>query len=240
MDGDLQDPPEVFPQMIAKWKEGYEIVYAKRRTRDHDSRLKRTMAAMFYRAWNYVSAVKIPENVGDFRLVDRKVLDVFCKMPERERFVRGMFAWLGFRQTCVEFDRPARPAGQTQYPFIKQVKLGMSSMVGFSEVPLRLVIWGGIAISVLASLFGAFAIAQKFLSYYVLPGWTSVAVIISFLCGMNMLMTGIIGVYVGRIHREVQRRPLYVVSRHAGVDHAAARRNSSDNVDPRRLFAEAG
>ena len=240
MDGDLQDPPEVVPQMIEKWKEGYEVIYAKRRTRDHDSRMKRTLAAMFYRGWNYVSAVKIPENVGDFRLVDRKVVDVFRKMPERERFVRGMFAWLGFRQTCVEFDRPARPAGQTQYPFVKQFKLGMSGLVGFSDVPLRVAVWSGISISVLAALFGCYAILNKLLSTSVMPGWTSVAVIISFLCGMNMLMTGIIGIYIGRVHREVQRRPLYVVSRHESVDTTVASGDNSENADPRGIFAETG
>ena len=116
----------------------------------------------------------------------------------------------------------------------------MNSMIGFSEVPLRLAIWAGMVISVGAALFGMFAIAQKLMSSYVLPGWTSVAVIISFLCGMNMLMTGIIGIYVGRIHREVQRRPLYVVSRHAGIDTALVKSNNTGNVDPRGIYAEAG
>lgn len=240
MDGDLQDPPEVVHDMIEKWKEGFEVVYAKRRTREHDSKMKRAMAALFYRTWNKLSDVQIPENVGDFRLLDRKVIDVFRKMPERERFVRGMIAWLGFRQTNVEFDRPARAAGETQYPFKKLLKLALASMVGFSEVPLRLAIWGGVLISVAAVLFGTFAIAQKLLADHVLPGWTSVAVIISFLCGMNMLMTGIIGVYVGRIHREVQRRPLYVVSNHAGFDGLREERVESDDNGPRGVFAETG
>lgn len=240
MDGDLQDPPEVVPDMIAKWREGYDLVYARRRRREHDSRLKRTTAALFYKLWNKLSNVKIPENVGDFRLIDRKVLDVFKLMPERERFVRGMFAWLGFRQTSVEFDRPARAAGQTQYPFIKQLRLALNSMVGFSDVPLRLAIWGGMAISVAAALFGVYAIAQKMLVAQVLPGWTSVAVIISFLCGMNMLMTGIIGIYVGRIHREVQRRPLYVMSRHAGIQLPTAVRQDDSGSEPRALIVKAG
>jgi glycosyltransferase involved in cell wall biosynthesis len=238
MDGDLQDPPEVVPQMIAKWKEGFEVVYAKRRSRAHDTFMKRTMAAFFYNVWNKLSDVKIPENVGDFRLIDRKVLAVFQKMPERERFVRGMFAWLGFRQTSIEFDRPARPAGATQYPFIKQLKLALNSMVGFSDVPLRLAIWAGMGISILAAMFGTYAILQKIFASQVLPGWTSVAVIISFLCGMNMLMTGIIGVYVGRIHREVQRRPLYVVTRSAGIEPSAMLDHASD-AEPRGVFVNA-
>jgi len=224
MDGDLQDPPEVVHDMIAKWREGYDLVYARRASRDHDSRLKRTTAAMFYRLWNRLSDVRIPENVGDFRLIDRKMLDVFLQMPERERFVRGMFAWLGFRQTFVEFDRPARPAGDTQYSFIKLFKLACNSMVAFSDVPLRLSIWTGIAVSVAAGLFGAYAIAQKLFGAQVIEGWTSMTVIVSFLCGMNMLMTGIIGLYVARIHREVQQRPLYVVSRHVGAERPVAGR----------------
>lgn len=240
MDGDLQDPPEVVPQMIAKWKEGFEIVYAKRRSRKHDSLLKRVAAFTFYSVWNKLSTVKIPENVGDFRIIDRKVLEVFLAMPERERFVRGMFAWLGFRQTHVEFDRPARAAGETQYPYIKQLKLALTSMVGFSEVPLRLAIWSGLTISFLAALFGTYAILQKLLVAQVLPGWTSVAVIISFLCGMNMLMTGIIGVYVGRIHREVQRRPLYVVARHAGLDNVPTARVDDSEREARALIVKSG
>ncbi|MGE3248529.1 MAG: glycosyltransferase, partial [Beijerinckiaceae bacterium] len=227
-------------QMIAKWREGYDIVYGKRRTRDHDSRLKRFLAASFYKIWNKISPIRMPENVGDFRLIDRKVLKVFNTMPERERFVRGMFAWLGFKHTYVEFDRPARPAGMTQYPFIKQFRLATAAVIGFSDVPLRLVIWAGMIVSAAAGLFGTYAIFQKLFAAQVLPGWTSMTVIVSFLCGMNMLMTGIIGIYIGRIHREVQRRPLYIVSRHAGVEHDAGERSDAEVHEPRGLVVKTG
>ena len=240
MDGDLQDPPELVPEMIAKWREGYDLVYAKRISRQHDSRIKRFTAHLFYKLWNKLSTVQIPENVGDFRLIDRKMLDVFRRMPERERFVRGMFAWLGFRQTFVEFERPARAAGNTQYPFVKLAKLALNSMVGFSDVPLRLAIWSGMAVSAAAALFGVYAIAQKLLGAQILPGWTSVAVIISFLSGVQMMMMGIIGVYIGRIHREVQQRPLYVIARNVGDEESVGAAAEPDGTaqavadEPRR------
>lgn len=222
MDGDLQDPPELVLEMIGKWREGYSVVYAKRLMREGESGFKVRSARFFYRTLNRLSSVAIPEDVGDFRLVGRDALDAFLQMPERDRFVRGMFAWLGFRQTAVEFDRPARAAGETKYPLWKMIKLAVTGLVGFSDVPLRLAIWAGMTVSALALLYGFYVLGLKLIGGHVIEGWASTMVVVSFLCGANMLMTGIIGIYIGRIHGEVKRRPLYIVEERAGFDESGA------------------
>src|SRR6185312_13697422 len=220
MDGDLQDPPEVVAEMIARWQEGYEVVYARRISREGESAFKKKTAAFFYRMLSWVSSIKIPNDVGDFRLIDRKVLDAFRSMPERDRFVRGMFAWLGFRQTEVTFHRPPRAAGATKYPFWKMLRLAMHGVIGFSDAPLRLAIWAGLAVSGFAMLYGLYVMGLWLAHSKLVEGWSSTIIVISFLCGMNMLMTGIIGLYIGRIHAEVKRRPLYVVEQRAGFEAA--------------------
>ena len=216
MDADLQDPPEIVTQMIARWKAGFQVVYAKRLTRSGESWFKRTSAHMFYKLLKNLTQVDIPRDVGDFRLIDRKVLDAFKAMPERDRFVRGMFAWLGFRQTAIEFHRPERAAGETKYPLFKMMRLALNGIIGFSDTPLRLAIWLGMGISALALVYGVYVIAMWVSHSQLVSGWSSTIVIISFLCGINMLMTGIIGLYIGRIYNEVKRRPLYVVNQRAG------------------------
>lgn len=218
MDADLQDPPEVVGEMIARWKDGFEIVQARRLSRDGESAFKKQTAAIFYRLLGKLSSVDIPRDVGDFRLIDRKVLEAFREMPERDRFVRGMFAWLGFKQTEVAFHRPARAAGETKYPFWKMLKLAVSGLVSFSDAPLKLAIWTGATVSALAVVYGMYSIVAGLFSDSVVRGWTSTVVIVSFLCGLNMLLTGMVGLYVGRIHAEVKRRPLYVVSKKVGFD----------------------
>jgi dolichol-phosphate mannosyltransferase len=219
MDADLQDPPEVALDMIAKWREGYEVVYAQRISRDGDSNFKRITADLFYRVIGRLSEVDIPRNVGDFRLVDRKVLDCFLAMPERDRFVRGMFSWIGFRQTVVQFHRPPRAAGMTKYSVTKMTRLAMSGVVSFSDAPLRFVLWAGAAISGLAILYGCWVIGMSLTNQPgLMRGWSSTIVVIAFLGGANMLMTGILGVYIGRIYTEVKGRPLYIVDRAVGFD----------------------
>jgi glycosyltransferase involved in cell wall biosynthesis len=222
MDGDLQDPPEVVLDMIAKWKEGYEIVYGRRLSRDGESAFKRWTAGLFYRLLGRLSAIEVPSEVGDFRLVDRKALDAFRAMPEHDRFVRGMFAWLGFRATEVAFRRPARVAGESKYPLRKMLRLAVNGVIGFSDAPLRLAIWVGMSVSGLALLYGLYVIGLSLAGSHLVTGWTSTIVIVSFLCGINMLMTGIVGLYVGRIHAEVKRRPLYVVGRRVGFERERA------------------
>jgi dolichol-phosphate mannosyltransferase len=228
MDADLQDPPEVIEQLIAKWKEGNDIVHARRLSRAGESHFKRATAHLFYRFLGRMSSVGIPADVGDFRLIDRKVLDALRQMPEQDRFVRGMIAWLGFRQTEVTFHRPERAAGETKYPFFKMVRLAMNAALGFSDAPLRLAIWGGVTVSSLALLYGAW-VMLLWLSNdgHLVVGWSSTIVIVSLLCGINMLMTGIVGLYVGRIHAEVKRRPLYVVQKRAGFGRADAAHHPS-------------
>ncbi|MEI9803632.1 MAG: glycosyltransferase family 2 protein [Pseudolabrys sp.] len=221
MDADLQDPPEVVGQMIEKWKEGYEIVYGRRLSREGESRFKLMTASLFYKLLGKLSSVAIPRDTGDFRLIDRKVLEAFKAMPEQDRFVRGMFAWLGFRQTEVAFHRLQRLAGETKYPLFKMLRLAANGVVGFSDAPLRLAIWSGFAVSALAVLYGA-SVVLRWLADdpSLVSGWSSTIVVVSLLAGMNMLMTGIMGLYVGRIYTEVKRRPLYVVSEKTGFDRA--------------------
>jgi polyisoprenyl-phosphate glycosyltransferase len=216
MDGDLQDPPEVVLEMIAKWREGYQVVYAQRLSRDGESAFKRVTAGLFYRLLDKLSDVPIPRDVGDFRLVDRQALDCFLAMPEQDRFVRGMFAWVGFRQTVVRFRRPGRAAGETKYSLTKMARLAANGVVSFSDAPLRLALWAGLAVSTLAILYGLWVIGLWAASNNLVRGWSSLMVVVTFLGGANMLMTGIMGAYVGRIYAEVKRRPLYVVDRTVG------------------------
>lgn len=230
MDADLQDPPEVVGEMIARWKEGYEIVQARRLSRDGESTFKKKTASIFYRLLGKLSSIDIPRDVGDFRLIDRKVLEAFQAMPERDRFVRGMFAWLGFRQCEVAFHRPARAAGETKYPFFKMLRLAVNGVVSFSDAPLKLAIWSGAAVSLLAVLYGLYAIATGLFTDHAVRGWTSTVVIVSFLCGVNMLLTGMVGLYVGRIYSEVKQRPLYVVAKRVGFDAAAKHDVTSPSI----------
>jgi dolichol-phosphate mannosyltransferase len=222
MDGDLQDPPEVVLDMIAKWKEGYHIVYGRRLAREGEGPFKRWTAGLFYRLLGRLSAIEIPNEVGDFRLVDRQALDAFRAMPEHDRFVRGMFAWLGFRAAEVAFRRPARAAGDSKYPLRKMVRLAVNGVIGFSDAPLRLAIWAGMSVSGVALLYGLYVIGLSLAGSNLVTGWSSTIVIVSFLCGVNMLMTGIVGLYVGRIHSEVKGRPLYVVGRRVGFERGRA------------------
>ena len=234
MDADLQDPPEVVLDMVAKWKEGVQVVYGERTARAGESCFKRLTADLFYRLLDGLSEVEIPRNVGDFRLVDRKALDAFLAMPERDRFVRGMFAWVGFRQAVVKFDRPPRAAGETKYSFAKMLHLAASGVVSFSDAPLRLALWAGLAISSVAILYGLWVIAMWTMNADFARGWSSLAVLVTFIGGANMLMTGVLGVYVGRIYSEVKHRPLYVVEREAGFAAPAVETADRDKAAARR------
>ncbi|SNS26456.1 dolichol-phosphate mannosyltransferase [Sphingomonas laterariae] len=222
MDADLQDPPETVLELIARWREGYEIVHARRRSRAGETRFKLWTASLFYRGLRALTKVDIPADVGDFRLVDRRAIETFRAMPEQDRFVRGMFGWMGYRQAVVEFDRDERAAGVTKYSLGKMVRLALDGVVGFSDVPLRLALWTGAIISLGSLLYGAYVVAMAIFGAGLVSGWASLAVLVSFLSGINLLMTGIVGVYVGRTHREVKQRPLYIVARDTGGQAAAA------------------
>jgi dolichol-phosphate mannosyltransferase len=223
MDADLQDPPEIVLDLIEKWKEGFDIVYARRLKRQGETPFKRLTAAAYYRILAAMTSVDLPRDVGDFRLVGRTALDAFKSMPERDRFVRGMFAGVGFKQAEVTFERPPRAAGESKYPLWKMIRLAVHGMVSFSEKPLRIALWTGLAICLLSVLFGVYAMIAKIMGYAVADGWASTVVLISFLSGVNLFMTGIVGLYVGGIHAEVKRRPLYIVARDTGYETMAAR-----------------
>ena len=218
MDADLQDPPEIVEEMIEKWKEGFEVVYARRLSRTGESAFKGDTTILFYKLLGRMSSVGIPADVGDFRLIDRKVLDALRRMPEQDRFMRGMIAWLGFRQTEVTFHRLPRLAGETKYSLLKMVRLAVNGALSFSDAPLRLAIWFGLGVSACAVFYGFYVASLWFMNSHLVEGWSSTIIVISFLCGINMLMTGIMGLYIGRIHAEVKRRPLYVVSERLGFE----------------------
>jgi polyisoprenyl-phosphate glycosyltransferase len=221
MDADLQDPPEIVGEMIAKWKEGFEVVYARRLSRTGESAFKRASANLFYKLLGRMSSIVIPADVGDFRLIDRKVLDALRHMPEQDRFLRGMIAWLGFRQTEVTFHRLPRLAGETKYPLTRMIRLAVNGALGFSDAPLRMAIWFGLCVSACAVFYGLYVVSLWLMHDHLVQGWSSTIIVISFLCGINMLMTGIMGLYIGRIHAEVKRRPLYVVSQRLGFEREA-------------------
>jgi polyisoprenyl-phosphate glycosyltransferase len=234
MDADLQDPPEVVLDMAVKWREGFDIVYAQRISRDKDSLFKRLTAKIFYRAVQALTHVSIPPNVGDFRLIDRKAADAFRAMPERDRFVRGMFGWMGFRQTFVPFARVERAAGVTKYNTRRLTRLALDCIIGFSDIPLRMALWTGALVSLAALSYGAFIIGDLALNGFGgrTSGWASTILVISLIGGFNLLTTGIVGLYVGRIHNEVKQRPLYVIGRTEGFERRAQPVSRDDAVWP--------
>ena len=217
MDSDLQDPPEVVPEMVARWREGFEVVHGVRTSRPGESWFKRASAAAFYRVLRKLTAVDIIANSGDFRLFDRRAADALRSLPERNRFVRGLSSWIGFRQTMVRYDRPNRAAGETKYPLRKMLALATDAIVSFSDVPLYLSLALGFVVSALAFLAGLVYIALKIMGVNLVPGWASIVVILSFLGGMQILLSGMMGLYVARIHDEVKARPLYIVRETCGV-----------------------
>ncbi|MEA2406356.1 MAG: polyisoprenyl-phosphate glycosyltransferase [Thermoleophilaceae bacterium] len=219
MDGDLQDPPEVALDLIERWKEGYEVVYAVREERAGDPWLKRVTARVFYRTLRRMTDVDIPADVGDFRLVDRRAADQFRALRENNRYVRGMFSWIGFRQTGVAFKRDERYAGTTKYPWRRSMKLAADGVVSFSNVPLRAALGLGFFVSGASFLLGIAAIVAKLLGIAeVVPGWASIVVGMSFLGGVQLIVIGMMGLYVARIYEEVRRRPLYIARDSIGFD----------------------
>jgi dolichol-phosphate mannosyltransferase len=211
IDADLQDPPEVIPSLIEKWQEGYEVVYAKRKKRAGETKFKLLTAKYFYKFLNYMADIEIPKDTGDFRLIDRKVADVFTQMTERNRFVRGMFSWIGFKQTFIEYERDERFAGETKYPLRKMLRFASDGIIAFSTKPLKIVMSLGF-FSVLVS-FGvlAYTILVKLFGQEVEAGWASIMVAITFFSGIQLLGMGIVGEYIARIYDESKNRPIYVV-----------------------------
>lgn len=211
IDADLQDPPSLIPEMIEKWKENYHVVYAKRKKRKGESWLKLWTARMFYRVLKKITKFEIPVDTGDFRLIDRIVIDALKNMPERFRYIRGMVAWAGFNQIGVEYERQERYAGESKYPFKKSLALAVDGIIGFSFFPLRIATWFGFIISGFAFLYGLYVIYQGLFTNKTVAGWPSMMVIILFLGGIILVILGIIGEYLGRTNIEVKNRPSYFI-----------------------------
>jgi dolichol-phosphate mannosyltransferase len=218
MDADLQDPPEVALELAARWRDGYEVVYAVREGRQGETPFKRATASLFYRVFRRMTDVDVPLDVGDFRLVDRRALDAFRSMRESNRYVRGMFSWIGYRQIGVPYRRGERFAGETKYPLRKMLRFATDGIVSFSAYPLRLALNLGFVVSALSFLLGVVFLISKFAGFYSVPGLASVAVFVAFLGGIQLLLIGIMGEYVARIHDEVKGRPLYLVSDTQGLE----------------------
>ncbi|MBV8723796.1 MAG: glycosyltransferase family 2 protein [Candidatus Eremiobacteraeota bacterium] len=215
MDGDLQDPPELIETFVQKWREGYDVVYAVRRSRRGESRFKLFTARAFYRVIKRLTKVSIPLDAGDFRLMSRRVVEALRRSPERHRFLRGMVSWVGFNQTAVEYDRDVRHAGTTKYPVTKMLRFAMDGITSFSDIPLRFASYFGFAVSAIAFVYALVVIGFKLFSLKppgYTPGWASTIVAVLFLGGVQLMSLGILGEYLGRVYDEVKGRPLYLIS----------------------------
>jgi len=211
IDADLQDPPELIKELIAHWEKGSDVVLAKRTDRSEESFAKRTSAKLFYRLNNKTSKVCIPENVGDYRLMSRKVVDALKQLPESERFMKGLFAWVGFKTSVVEYKREARRAGKTSYSGWKLWNLAVEGITSFSTFPLKIWLYMGFVISLLSFLYGTMIVLKTILFGVDVPGYASMMTIILFLGGIQLIGIGVLGEYVGRIYMESKRRPTYIV-----------------------------
>jgi glycosyltransferase involved in cell wall biosynthesis len=215
MDGDLQDPPELIAEFVTKWREGYDVVYAVRRTRKGESPFKLFTARLFYRIIKRLTKVSIPVDTGDFRLMSRRVVEALNRSPERHRFLRGMVSWVGYNQIGIEYDRDERHSGITKYPLPKMLRFAIDGITSFSDVPLRFASYLGFISSAVAFLYALIVIGYKLFSLNppgYTPGWASTIVAVLFLGGVQLISLGILGEYIGRIYDEVKGRPLYLIS----------------------------
>jgi glycosyltransferase involved in cell wall biosynthesis len=216
MDADLQDPPELIPGFLEKWREGYEVVYAVRRRRQA-AVLKKIAYSTFYRLNRMIAKIDLPLDSGDFCLMDRCVVDALCALPEYNRFLRGLRSWVGFRQTSYEYDRPDRFAGTTKYSLWKLIDLALSGFLGFSTVPLRLAIWLGLASGAVGFVLMIWAVGTRLLGVPSPAGWASTIAVILFLGGVQLLVFGVLGEYLGNVQDEVRRRPVFIVHQRHGA-----------------------
>lgn len=211
MDSDLQDPPELIPELVGKWREGYQVVYAVRSSREGETWFKRFTAAFFYRLINRITDVKIPVDTGDFRLLDREAADALCQMRERHRFPRGMAAWIGFRQIGVPYDREPRFAGKTKYPITKMLRLALNAITSFSYFPLQIAAYLGFFFAGLSALAIPFIIGLRLSGSQAFFGQATTLIVVLFLGGVQLISLGVLGEYIGRLYDEAKGRPLYVV-----------------------------
>lgn len=211
IDADLQDPPELIGEMYDKMKEGYEVVYAKRKTRKGESFLKKYTARTFYRILASLTSIEIPVDTGDFRIMDKQIVSVLKQMPEQHKFLRGQISWIGFRQTYIEYDRDERYSGQTGYTYKKMIRFAFDGITSFSNLPLKFATVSGFVVSGIAFLIMLYALYSRFILKDYVPGWTSLILSIMFIGGVQLICVGIIGEYISRLGDNVRKRPLYVV-----------------------------
>jgi dolichol-phosphate mannosyltransferase len=215
MDGDLQDPPELIEAFLQKWRDGYDVVYAVRRTRKGESRFKLWTARAFYRIIKRLTKVAIPLDTGDFRLMSRRTVEAVRRLPERHRFLRGMVSWVGYNQIALEYDRDVRHSGKTKYSLGKMMRFAVDGITSFSDVPLRFASYLGFIVSALAFLYAIVIVVDKTFALHIAgytPGWASTIVAVTFLGGVQLMSLGILGEYLGRVYDEVKGRPLYLIS----------------------------
>lgn len=218
IDADLQDPPEIILKMIDKWREGYEVVYGKRSMRKGETWFKKTTAKLFYRTLRMLTSVDIPTDTGDFRLIDRKVCDVLKGLKEKNRFVRGLVSWIGFKQTSVEFVREERFAGSTKYPLKRMLSFAIDGITSFSYKPLRIASYIGFTISIFSFIYLLIVVYQRIFTDSTTTGWASIVAINLLFNGIILILLGVIGEYIGRIYDETKNRPLYIVREHIGQE----------------------
>jgi polyisoprenyl-phosphate glycosyltransferase len=230
IDADLQDPPEVIPPMVQLWRDGNDVVYGLRIDRKGESTFKLWTAKVFYRLINRLSETKMPFDAGDFRLIDRRVVDVINAMPERARFLRGMVSWAGFKQVSLPYERAPRHAGASKYPLMKMISFAMDGIISFSLVPLKLAIWTGFLAIWIAVAGIIVAIVDRMLNKQLTRGWASLFVAVLFMGGVQLVSLGILGEYLGRIYTEVKRRPLYVVQERLGFPSKRKARSEEVNA----------
>jgi len=217
LDADLQDPPEVIPAMLEQWRAGHQIVYGQRIKRRGDPLTKRALAWMYYRVIRDLASVSLPTDAGDFCLMDRSVVDLLNGMPERNRYIRGLRAWVGFRQSAVPFERGERFAGERKYSFRQSLGLALNGIFSFSRAPLQAATWFGVGVSAISFLLGIWFLIRKLTVGFPVQGWASIVVIVLFLGGVQLITIGLLGEYLGRIYDEVKQRPLYVIGRVVGT-----------------------
>ncbi|MBA2457462.1 MAG: glycosyltransferase family 2 protein [Gemmatimonadales bacterium] len=218
MDGDLQDPPEVIPELVAQWRAGNEIVFAVRANRNGDAFFKRITASLFYRILGRLTTTQIPVDAGDFRLMSRVAVEALKPIRERNRFVRGLVGWIGFRHTSIRYVRDSRFAGTTKYPLTKMIQFALNGIFSFSLLPLQLATYLGLTVSLISFIYLAYAVWLKVFTTRAVQGWASVIVAVLFMGGVQLVSLGIVGEYIGRIYEEVKQRPLYLVDSLAGFE----------------------
>lgn len=218
VDADLQDPPELILQFVDKWREGYDVVYGVRARRDRDTRLKRLSARVFYSAMRRLVGFEMPANAGDYRLMDRRVIDALGGLREQNRFMKGLFAWVGFRQIGIPYERPERAAGKTKFGYWKLWNFALDGFTGFTTLPLRLAGYIGMLTAFVAVVYGGYLVARTMVSGVDVPGYASIMVAVLFLGGLQLTVLGVIGEYLGRSFNEAKRRPLYIARDTVGFD----------------------